>query len=140
MTTIRRRLRLFVAAWLVIQAASLSALVPRECCAAHRQAHDAEPGCHEKAAPARCPMPAADGTPCPMHRTKDTAQRSDDTCSMRGTCDGPVAALLAQLSNYGLVTDSFELLPDLHVTSARIHPREHLTGRLAPPDPPPPRG
>ena len=69
MTIIRRRLRLWVTAWLVFQVASLSALVPRDCCAAHRppaSGKDAElPRKHRGHA-----LPdarAASGTPCPMH-------------------------------------------------------------------------
>ena len=38
MTVLRRRLRFWVTTWLVFQVVSLSALVPRDCCAAHRVA------------------------------------------------------------------------------------------------------
>jgi hypothetical protein len=86
-------------------------------------------------------MPAADGTPCPMHRGghHDAAEKPGVPCSMRGTCDGPIAALLALLSNYGVPTDSFDILPDLHAGSAAAQTHENLVIRLASPDPPPPR-
>lgn len=119
MTTIRAGLRLWVTAWLVFQVASLSALVPRACCAAHRPPPSAtEHMCHEAAAPVEQP---------------------DAKCSMRGMCEGPMAALLALLSNYGVPADPFEMSPDLLAGPAAIHARESLIGRLASPDPPPPR-
>jgi len=142
MRSIRRSLRLWVATWLVVQVASLSALVPRDCCAAHRQAAStAKPSCHEKAAATQCPIRAADGTPCPLHRGdhNEAADTSRDGCAMRGTCTGPMAALFAQLSNYGILTDSFQLRPDVHRGSAAASPPEQLVTRLASPGPPPPR-
>jgi hypothetical protein len=131
-----------VAAWLVFQVASLAALVPRECCAAHRAAAiGKKPSCHEHAVAPRCPMPTAAGTPCPMHRTGDTDvdEKPRDGCAMRGTCAGPMAALFALLSNYGVLADSFQLLPDGHAGAGGVGTRENLITRLAPPDTPPPR-
>jgi hypothetical protein len=142
MTTIRRRLRFWVAAWLVFQVASLSALVPRACCVAYRAAAtDKEPDCHGNSAASHCPMPAADGTPCPMHQSghHDAGEASSDRCSMRATCDGPVAALFALLSNYGVLSDSYVMSPDVHAGSVSLQTRETLISRLAPPDSPPPR-
>lgn len=140
--SIRWRLRLWVAAWLVCQVASLSALVPSLCCGDQRPASsDKKDSCHENVAATHCPMLAAEGTACPMHRGshEDAGENASDRCSMRGTCDGPMAALSALLSNHGVLTDSFEILTDLHASSAAIHTRESLTNRLASPDPPPPR-
>lgn len=142
MAQLRRHLQLWVAAWLVVQVASLSALLPRDCCAAHRPAaSSAKPACHEKAAAIQCPMRAADGTPCPMHRGdhSEAADASRDGCAMRSTCRGPMAALFAQLSNHGILTDQFQLLLDPHAGSAGVRPSENLITRLAPPDTPPPR-
>lgn len=141
MQSIRRSLRLLVAIWLVVQVASLSALVPRDCCAAHSSTNAAKPACHEKAAATQCPMRAADGTPCPMHRGDhhEAAGSSRDGCAMRSTCDGPMAALFAQLSNYGILTDQVQVRPDLHVGSGPPSTRAQLVSRLVPPDPPPPR-
>lgn len=142
MTTIRRQLRLWATAWLAFQVVSLSVLVPRDCCAAHRPAASSQPPrCHENTAARQCPMRAADGTPCPMHRGDHShaEEKRGDTCSLRGTCGGPMAALATLLSNYGVVADSFTILPDLHSGSLTTATREHLIGCLPSPDPPPPR-
>ncbi len=142
MQSIRRSLRLWVTTWFVVQVASLSALVPRDCCAAHRPAASAaKPSCHEKAAATQCPMRAADGTPCPMHRGDhhEAADTSRDDCAMRGTCSGPMAAMVAQLSNYGVLPSTLQLAPDLHPGAVRLSVDEQLLIRLTPPDPPPPR-
>ena len=65
MTTLRRHLRICVATWLVFQVASPSALVPRDCCAAHRPApSEKEHNCHEQTVAPHCPTRAADDTPC----------------------------------------------------------------------------
>jgi hypothetical protein len=142
MSSLRRHLRLSVAAWLVCQAASLCALIPLDCCAPHRQvASTREPSCHENTAATHCPTRAAGGTPCPMHQAGHTGagEGSSVRCSMRGTCNGPAAAMFALLSNYGVLADSLEMTPDLRVSSAALHTREDLISRLASPDPPPPR-
>ena len=166
MSLIRRWMRLWVAAWVVFQVASLSAFVPRDCCPSHRphsgngksgqhtnhdgthanhdgqQTNHEQAPCHETAPAteaetgAHCPMPAANGTACPMHDESD--KKPGHQCSLRGTCDGPTG-LLALLSYSGLLTDSFELLPDVHASSPVVPVRENLIGRLASPDPPPPR-
>ena len=127
---------------MVFQVASLSALVPRDCCAAHRPAaNDKEQSCHKSTAATHCPMRAADGTPCPMHRggRNDAGEKPTDKCSIRGTCNGPMAALFALLSNHGVLTDSFAMLPDVRASYVAAHTRENLISRLASPDPPPPR-
>jgi hypothetical protein len=142
MQSIRRGLRLWVAIWLVVQVASLSALVPRDCCPAHRPAASpGKPSCHEEAAATRCPMRATDGTPCPMHRgdNSEAADTSRDRCAMRSSCTGPMAALLAQLSNQGILTDPFQVQPDRQASPAAPHRSVQLVTRLAPPDSPPPR-
>ena len=86
-------------------------------------------------------MQAADGAPCPMHESghHDAEDKPNDKCSMRATCDGPVAALFALLSNYGVLRDSTILSPDVPTGSVTLLIRENLTSRLAPPDSPPPR-
>lgn len=92
MTFFRRRLRLLAAVWFLFQGASLSAIVPRDCCATHRRAshHQApaqqgppqqesvqqesaqQPSCHKPVTvtpdEAQCPMRGADGAPCAMHK------------------------------------------------------------------------
>lgn len=66
---IRRHLLACTWLWLLGQAASVSALAPRDCCDAHHlRAATGTPLCHEAAPGAECPMRDADGQPCPMHR------------------------------------------------------------------------
>lgn len=160
MTSFRRRMRYWVTAWLVFQVASLSALVPRDCCADHRPTDTAKQSCHESVAATLCPMRSADGTPCPMHRgttsthgdhhqapahehqqvpasEPDRAPAND--CSLRGTCAGPMAALLALLQNQGVLPASVTVLPDATVRSVALTMRPDVVGRFEPPDPPPPR-
>jgi hypothetical protein len=119
MTSIRRRLRLWVTAWLVVQAASLSALVPHDCCLAHRPAETVKPPtCHEKAAAEQVPVPK---------------------CSMRENCAGPLAVLLQLLSNHGVLTASLEASPDLTIATLPLAARENVITQLSSPDPPPPK-
>lgn len=144
MTALRRRLRLWVGAWLVVQAASLSVFVPRDCCAAHRAdaAHPA-PGHHDAAAGAHCPMPDADGTPCPMHRGSAGHDGHEappaPQCSMHGACDGPMSGLAVLLSPHAILPDVVAAFPPAAAAAFAPIGREHLVGRLTPPDPPPPR-
>ena len=142
MTTIRRRLRFWVAAWLIFQVASLSALVPRACCVPYgAAATDQEPNCHQNSGASHCPVRTADGTLCPMHQSghHGAEEQPSDRCSMRATCDGPVAAMFALLSNYGVLSHSFLIAPDAHAGSLSLQTRENLISRLAPPHSPPPR-
>jgi len=116
MTAARRRLRLWATTWLILQAVSLAALVPRDCCVGHRRmAEPAGPACHR------------------------AAEEATERCSISGTCEGPMAALLAQLSAVGVLVDSVRVLPDLAATLSSIPAYTALTSRPAPPDPPPPR-
>jgi hypothetical protein len=159
MANIRRRLRLCATTWLVFQVAWLTALVPRDCCAAHRPA---EQGCHESTSATECPMRAADGRPCPMHRggaergapqsasaehhhqpiaaehDHRTPGRPID-CRLTGVCDGPMAALFALLWNHGILRDATAAMPNAAVRAVVPAAGEHAIGRFEPPDPPPPR-
>ena len=58
---------------------------------------------------------------------------------MRGSCDGPMATLLALLSNQGVLTDSLTILPDLDDSRISNPTRDNPLSRFATPDPPPPR-
>jgi hypothetical protein len=163
----RRHLRAFAATWLVFQAAWLIALVPRDCCAAHRLA---ETSCHESTSTTHCPMRAADGTPCPMHRghsspnsdqiasvehhheaarverhhhagapeRKDQAPLPTD-CRLTGACDGPMAVLFGLLSNHGILPEAGAFIPNVEVRRVSTAVHDDLGGRFQPPDPPPPR-
>jgi hypothetical protein len=140
---IRGRLRAWAVAWLVFQAASLSALVPRECCRAHRLEHPtSKPSCHEQAdAKPHCSLPSSGETGCPMHHEAANAVEPSGTdgCSMRGTCEGPVATFMGLLTNHGLLRDAFILSHHLHRTPMATDHRERLITQLASPDSPPPR-
>ena len=121
MSSLRQLLRPWAAAWLVFQVLSLSALLPYDCCAAHRRAaSDKVQECHEQA---------------PDEREKPSP---DETCSMRGSCKGPIA-LIRLLSEHGVLTDSLAVRPDVDAPAdARLSP-DTLIRRFAAPDPPPPR-
>jgi hypothetical protein len=140
---LRRRLGLWVAATLVFQVASLSALVPRDCCAAHGSASKVKAPCHEEPAASHCPLGTRDAetAACPMHGSshQEAEQGPGSSCSMRGACDGPMAALFALLSNYGVLTDSYEMRPATDAPIVVVVAREYPIARHAPPDPPPPR-
>jgi hypothetical protein len=143
MTPLRNALRRWVIVWLVVQVASLSALVPADCCAAHRSAHEsatAERPCHESRAATHCPMPAADGTACPMHQriaNREGRQADSAGCVMRGTCDGP--RLFTLLPSPAILPASAEILPPVDVRSALVGLRARVISRFQPPDLPPPR-
>jgi hypothetical protein len=130
MKTLRRRLRAVATAWLLVQAASLSAIVPRDCCAAHRaDAARVARTCHQAA------TVKLDGHA--HHHAQPPASR--DTCALRGACDGPMAGFLAQLSLQGVLGQPPQLSRQLVIENYRAQTPEHLTSRLVPPDSPPPR-
>jgi hypothetical protein len=124
MSALRRHIRVWTLAWLVFQAASLSAFVPRDCCAAHG-AHRA----HQEAAPA-----AAGEAQCPMHRPA----APEPECSLRSVCDGPLLALPAVWSTPGPVPASLTLAPDAsdseNLTRGATRP---LSADVLPKTPPP---
>ena len=107
-------------------------MVPRDCCAAHRPAEAHEtPHCERTAPVPHCPMRAADGTPCPMHRTAaphdahgaadpHAAHRApesdDDGCAMSGACGGPFAGLTAVLSQHAVLSARIAVPADLTTT------------------------
>jgi hypothetical protein len=118
MAGLRRRLRACVIAWIFIQAASLSVLLPRDCCADHR------PTLREET-----------GAPC---HTRNAAQ-DDRKCVLRGACNGPIAALAALIPQLGIPPVSPALPQDAVVVPAD-EPRAGTPVALqSPPDPPPPR-
>jgi len=120
MSTVRRHVRLWAAAWLLFQVASLATLVPRACCAAHT-----------------AKAQAVEEATCPLHQAR--ADESTDRCSMRATCAGPMAAVLALLSTVGVLTDAAGIAADSDISSAPVRIHEQLVAHLASPDPPPPR-
>lgn len=168
MKGLRRRLRLAVTAWLLFQVVSLSALVPLDCCDAHRPADVVRAeNCHERADSPYCPMRARNGKACPMHQKAEfdghhahhqqtageehvshlpgkreqasAADPSKDHCSVGGTCSAPMTALAVILSNHGVVPAEVRVPANAaRVLASRNHD-EHLTSRQAAPDSPPPR-
>jgi hypothetical protein len=140
MSALRGRLRLYVVAWLVFQVAMLSALVPRDCCSAHRPAAEAgDASCHETAAVAdHCTVAAADAAHCPSG-PGEAPQPSETGCSMRGVCNAPMAVVSSLLSNYGAVTESVTLSFPAGVARQPGSPAERPIGLRPDPDPLPPR-
>ena len=169
MKGLRRRLRLAVIAWLSFQLVSLSALVPLDCCDAHRPADVVRAeNCHERADSPYCPMRARNGQACPMHQQAEAAanphahhqqtaaeehpshhagqeeqasseESSKNQCSLGGTCSAPMTALAVILSNHGIVPA--EVRVPANPARVLVSPGhdEHLTSRQAAPDSPPPR-
>lgn len=151
MRLIRRQLRRGVVAWLACHALTFTALVPRDCCAAHahgRAAHEppvesaaAETGapCHEAAATpapeAHCDMATADGAACPMHRPG--AAPAD--CRMSGVCHAPDAALAAVIWQAGIPPSVAEATAPVAARLAAAPVVERSIARAIPPDLPPPR-
>jgi hypothetical protein len=99
-------------------------------------------------------MPAADGTPCPMHRgrTGKTAPLQNATtehrherapaasvCRLTSTCDGPLASIFTVLSTYGVLPEATTAALSMDRGNAVEIVRDDVTGRFQPPDPPPPR-
>ena len=134
---LRRHLRAWAALSLLLQSAWLFALVPRDCCAAHTA--PAAQSCHEEVAPPpHCPMMSGDGAACPMHQTAATHPAQDD-CSMRGTCSGPMGALLSLLSAQAILADGPRSVSQPAETVRLSSSRERLVTLFVPPDSPPPR-
>ena len=121
MTVLRRHLRLCAAAWIVFQAVSLSAFVPRDCCAAHRMAaaedHQQDAGCHHA---------RHAGVP-------------ETTCSLAGTCNGPLAMLAGVLSPHAVLTTAILVAGGLMADSSPLPVFESPRSLAVPPDAPPPR-
>lgn len=154
MRVVRRHLRTGAATWLICHVLAFSALLPRDCCAAH--AHAAEAGAvdhsahgmpaptghehHAASAPAdgdACPMRAADGAPCPMHEGRGAA--SPAACQMTGICSQPAAALAAVLMQAAVPPAPFALLPSPWSIALAIAADEHPHSLALPPASPPPR-
>src|SRR5262245_14643934 len=140
MTFVRRRLFAFAVVWLACQAGSLAAFLPQDCCPDHRQL--AAKDCHENpTANDQCPMHQADGKACPMHSGAGSPGSSDSQnrpCAMRGTCNGPAAALATLLSIPGVLVDQSPVPVDDRISTVVL--TAELSLRLSiPHDTPPPR-
>ncbi len=120
MNLFRRHLRLWVAAWIAFQVVSLSAFVPRDCCAAHR------PPAQEQAAE----------TPC--HHPQPVPEPTRE-CKLRGGCNGPLSILTALLSAHAVLVEPTRIESAALVTVPHWRPLQTPITRTSPPDSPPPR-
>ena len=145
MVVVRRHLRGFATAWILFQATSLSALVPRACCLAHQMA--ALPDCHNQAqAAVTTTTDAMPGMPHSHDHMGHAQQPTPATpsspmhdCALRGTCGGPAAALFALLSTDGVLTESITATVDFLATDSVAGVRDQLIPQFDAPDAPPPR-
>jgi len=144
MVVVRRHLRIYASAWILFQATSLSALVPRACCLTHQMA---VADCHDQrqatATPASDAMPAMHHSHAHAGHTKNqtpaTAAKPAHNCALRGTCGGPAAALFTLLSTDGVLTDSLTATTDFLATGSVAAVRDQLIPQFESPDAPPPR-
>lgn len=154
MTFVRRHLRRGVTVWLMCHALAFTALVPRDCCAAHAHAAPEQAGseagaepapCHDlPAAPApgtHCEMAAADGAACPMHRSPQPSAStpSASDCAMSGSCQAPAAALAAVMLQAAVLVPALEVTPLADPQTARASLDVSARSLAIPPDSPPPR-
>ena len=93
--------------WLVCQLAAVSAFVPRDCCAAHRNAAIVSKSQHHQDAAQQ----AHHGGHGAMHH-QAPATDHDRTCVMRGTCNGPLDAIATLFMAPGLAVQPFTLIDD----------------------------
>ena len=141
MRSLRGHVRLWAIAWLLMQAAALSAFMPRDCCAAHRPA-ESTPSCHEAPKRAHCPMRGTGDAPCSMHRHAAAGHaRSEGSgapdCVMRRACQTP--AVFTIFANPGIMPVTLTATLDAGVPVPEPTLRETPLARNRPPDPRPPR-
>lgn len=133
MTAIRRRIRFVAFAWLLCQAASLSAFVPGECCVAHAAeaaAKQKAAACHETA-----PVSPKDGDACPMHHST----KAHDCCKMTNSCEGPGIQLASLFAYVGELETPASSTISIESSAIAIGPPAPLRYRLTTPDAPPPK-
>jgi hypothetical protein len=128
MICLRKHLRLWTSAWLVCQIATYSALLPRDCCAAH--AH--------RAKPVEAAQESPDGATCAMHHAEPDPKPVEE-CSWRGTCGGPLSALAALFAHQGILPASVVVARETPSAALSVQPRERAASHLIQPDPQPPR-
>ena len=120
-------------AWLLCQAASLSAFLPGECCkthAAQAAAKAKEASCHEAA-----PVAPKEGDACPMHQ----GSQSHDCCAISNACDGPGQPLTTLFAYVGVVPTPHSASIVIESTAAFIAQDAPLLHHLSIPDAPPPK-
>ena len=121
MTVFRRHLRLWVTIWIAFQIASLSAFVPRDCCAGHRaaaaQEQQPDASCHQ------------------AHALPPQAE-----CAIGGTCNGPLGMLAALLSPHAVIPPAVPAFVPAGGRAPALPSLESPRPLSVPPDSPPPRG
>lgn len=141
MPAVRCGLRRWAVVCLLLQAAALGALVPRDCCKAHEHDTSRASSCHDARTAVQCPMRGPDGAACPMHRG-DAAPRQPGTsdCALRGTCTGPMSGMVALLSQLGVMPAPTAAPVDTGDTALVLAFVLEPDRPATPPDSPPPRG
>lgn len=132
MHAVRHRVRTVAIVWLIGLAASVSAFVPDQCCAAHaaEAAAKAKPSCHEPAPP---PTP---GDACPLHHG---GNKSHDCCSMKNSCNGPGSHLLTLFAFVGEIEKPAATTVTLDWQAAVVAATPSLLRQITVPDAPPPK-
>jgi len=130
MRSVRQRLRVLAATWVVFQALSLSVLVAPWCCLV---THASEM--------------SASAPPCPMHGVQASAHHhsadpehttAHSDCAMRAACGGQAAALFAALSNIGVLQDVIAVA-DSSSAAPLSFTHTQPVSQFPTPDAPPPR-
>jgi hypothetical protein len=141
MAAVRCGLRRWVVVCLLLQAAALGALLPRDCCKAHEHDTSRASSCHDARTAVQCPMRGPDGAACPMHRDDAaTNQIGTSDCALRGSCSGPMSGMVALLSQVGVMPSSTAPAVDTGDTALVLACVLEPERRGTPPDSPPPRG
>jgi hypothetical protein len=109
-----------VTAWLLFQAASLSALVPLNCCVP-------------------TPQPQAGHTAAKCHEAPTPVDQLPSKCAMRGLCAGPEAAVATLLGSVAIPQILDALLIDNMPAGRPRAVRESSRQQSVSPDLPPPR-
>jgi hypothetical protein len=152
MTLIRRYLRPCALAWFVLQTASLSALMPADCCAAH-ESRPTRPSCHDAAEPSptgghgdaheASAAHHAHQQPAAVHDDHASGHRNAprgsaaERCVIRGTCDGP--PLFTLFSHAGVLPTVVAVFPHVDDLPEVVAADAQSVARPHTPDPPPPR-
>jgi hypothetical protein len=131
-------LRRVVLATLISQVASFSIFVPH--CSLLAAVSPSAVGAAEHEHADECPMRAADGAACPMHRgqsgERGSLSKDENHCSMASR--STMAPLMVAL-HYGILPEAPSLSVDLRVVAAPLPEIVSAASLLIPPDPLPPR-
>jgi hypothetical protein len=129
MVRFRAHLRLWVVVGCVFPVAPLMALLPLDCCTAHRS--DSRVAAYDRES-----AHAPDPTTCPMHQP---TQANDEDCQMRSGCTVPVDVIAALLGHQGILSESLAMPRSLDSRPAPVLGSEVVISLRLLPDTPPPR-